>query len=65
MAVATSRVITDYCNRTVWDSSLLWWNIILLADPTNENPNIEPAQLLAYLNRSIDSLNAYIPKLVV
>lgn len=65
MAVATTRVITDYCNRTVWDSSLLWWNIILLADPTNENPNIEPAQLLDYLNRSIDSLNTYIPKLVV
>lgn len=35
IAVSSTRVISDYCNRTVFDGTLLWWNLVLLALPTN------------------------------
>lgn len=35
LAVPSSRVISDSCNRTVWDGLLLSWNAILLYDATN------------------------------
>lgn len=65
LAIDSSRLVSDSCNRTFFDDSgVLYWNVILLPNLTNSNTNVEPTVMINYLSSALNTLKGFIPKLI-